>query len=73
MDRVVVRIFSLEGDCLWEERPDPTEQLRDFRFHWAGTNRAGDRAPQGYYLVRAEWRDPAGKARSITKGLLLRD
>ena len=73
MDRVVVRIFNLEGDCLWEERPDPAGQLLDLRFHWAGTDRAGERAPQGYYLVRAEWREPDGKARSITKGLLLRD
>jgi hypothetical protein len=73
MDGVVVRIFNLEGDCLWEERPGPTAQLREFRFHWAGTDRAGDRAPQGYYLVRAEWRGSGGKARSLTKGLLLRD
>jgi hypothetical protein len=71
MDGVVVRIFNLEGDCLWEERPNPTGQPP--RFHWAGTDRAGERAPQGYYLVRAEWRGPDGKARSITKGLLLRD
>ena len=44
MDGVVVRIFNLEGDCLWEERPDPAGQLREYRFHWAGTDRAGDRA-----------------------------
>jgi hypothetical protein len=81
MDGVVVRIFNLEGYCLWEERPAPCRQFsglaagdrRAFCFHWAGTDRADNRAPQGYYLVRAEWRGPGGKARSITKGLLLRD
>jgi hypothetical protein len=73
MDAVAVRIFNLEGDCLWEERPASTGQLLDVRFHWTGTDRAGERAPQGYYLVRAQWRGPGGKAHSITKGLLLRD
>jgi hypothetical protein len=73
MTGTVVRIFNLEGDCVWEERPDPGVPLLEHRFHWEGTDRAGDRAPQGYYLVRAEWRGPDGKGQSITKGLLLRD
>ncbi len=73
MDGLVIRIFNLEGDCLWEERPAASDRLLKYRFHWTGTNRGGDRAPQGYYLVRAEWRRTTGEPRSITKGLLLRD
>jgi hypothetical protein len=73
MEGVAVRIFNLEGDCLWEERAAATGEIFDFRFHWTGTDRGGERAPQGYYLVRAEWRTPGGKSGSITKGLLLRD
>jgi hypothetical protein len=72
MQDVVLRIFNLEGDCIWEERPDPTVRY-EHRFHWTGTDRSGERAPQGYYLVRAEWRGLDGRGRSITKGLLLRD
>lgn len=71
MDGATMRIFNLEGDCLWDQRTD--QATRRFSFHWTGTDRAGDRAPQGYYLVRAEWREPGGKVRSLTKGLLLRD
>lgn len=73
MESVVIRIFNLEGDCLWQDRTAPTGPILDHRFHWKGTDQAGERAPQGYYLVRAEWREPGGKVRSITKGLLLRD
>lgn len=72
MSQVVVRIFNLEGDCLWEESPDADDQF-EFRFHWPGTDRSGERAPQGYYLVHAEWRGPDQKVNAVNKGLLLRD
>jgi hypothetical protein len=72
MEQVFLRVFSLEGDCLWEERSGPGRAL-EFGFHWNGRDRTGRRAPQGYYLVRANWRDGSGHARVLNQGLLLRD
>lgn len=71
MSLITIRIFNLEGDCVYEETsPGPRQHLS---FHWNGDNRSGERAPQGYYLVRAEWHDGEGQARNMTRGLLLRD
>lgn len=72
MEDARVRIFNLEGDCLWEQAFGPGKVMERV-FHWPGRDRSGARAPQGYYLVRGEWRDGGGRARSLTQGLLLRD
>lgn len=67
-----IRVFNLEGDCLWEERAS-IDGARELIFHWTGRDREGERAPQGYYLVRAEWTSGTGKSESRTSGLFLKD
>jgi len=67
-----LQIFNLEGDCIREAEAGSGTRL-EFGFHWDGLGRDGDRAPQGYYLVRAEWVNGAGKSRALTQGLYLRD
>lgn len=68
---VSIRIFNLQGDCVNQaEDPNPGSQ---FTYHWPGTDRFGHRAPQGYYLVRAVWKDVQGHSRNETHGLLLKD
>jgi hypothetical protein len=72
MEDASIRIFNLEGDCIWEAS-SPGGRTAGFGVHWDGHDRAGRRAPQGYYLVRGEWRDAHGKSRALHHGLLLRD
>ncbi len=72
MRGVRMRIFNLEGDCLWEER-GATDVREELIFHWPGRDQAGERAPQGYYLVRAEWTSGSGRSESRTAGLFLKD
>jgi hypothetical protein len=68
-----IRIFNLEGDCVWSEDAGP-EVRREFGFHWNGESRAGgERAQQGYYIVRAQWRTASGRLQHTAQGLLLRD
>lgn len=71
--QATVRIFNLEGDCVWSATAGSGTQL-EFGFHWGGVDGSrGQRAPQGYYLVHAEWKTSSGRARSLAHGLLMRD
>jgi hypothetical protein len=71
IERLSVRLYDLEGVCLQEWTvPGP---VLEQSFTWDGRDRNGDRARQGYFLLRAEWRDASGRSRNLTEGLILKD
>ncbi len=68
-----LRIFNLEGDCVYQESA-PAGRRMEATFQWEGvTSDDGRRLPQGYYIVRGEWTEASGGRKSLTRGLVLKD
>ena len=68
---VTVRLFDLEGSALREWRLDAGGLEQGFV--WDGTDANGDRARQGYFLLRAEWTRDDGSRSETVVGLVLQD
>jgi hypothetical protein len=68
---LVLDIFDLEGALIRRLRiPGPVFELGTA---WNGEDEDGVRARQGYYIVRARYRDDQDRAHEIEHGLVLAD
>jgi len=69
MNDLTLAIYDLEGALA--RRWQPSGRVLEFNTVWDGDDEVGGRARQGYYLVRATWRDSEGRLREETEGLIL--